>query len=68
MRDFSIVLPSWAVREGYTLEGGSGTFDDLYLVKDGRDVKRWGYLDFVPNIFEMESLINGIESQKGRLG
>lgn len=64
MRDFSIALPSWAVREGYRLEGGQGTYDELYLYKDLRLVKTWGYLDKVPNIFEMEELISDIESQK----
>ena len=64
MRDFSIVLPSWAVREGYKLEGGSGTYDELYLSKDRVDLRRWDYLEPIPNIFEMEDVINGLESQK----
>ena len=64
MRDLSIVLPGWAVREGYKLEGGSGTYDELYLSKDGVDLRRWDYLEPIPNIFEMEDVINGLESQK----
>lgn len=64
MRDFSIVLPSWAVRLGYRLEGGEGTYDELYLFKDFRMVERWNYLDPVPNIFELENSINVLESKK----
>lgn len=64
MRDFSIVLPSWAVREGYRLEGGMGTYDELYLYKDWAMVEKWGYLDPIPNIFEMEDLIGEIENKK----
>lgn len=64
MKDFSIVLPSWALRGGYRLEGGEGTYDELYLYKDFNLVKRWDYLEKVPNIFELEEILNALESQK----
>ena len=64
MKDFSIVLPSWAIRLGYKLEGGEGTYDEMFLYKDFRLVRKWSYLEKVPNIFELEAFINEIESQK----
>ena len=42
------------------MEGGGGTYDDLYLCKDGRIVR----LEAIPNIFELEELIAEVESQK----
>lgn len=62
MRDFSINLPSWAYNEGYRLEGGTGTWDELYLYKDMKLIKRWDWLAREPNIFEMEELIKEYES------
>jgi hypothetical protein len=64
MRDFSIVLPSWAVQLGYRLEGGQGTYDELFLYKDFNVVRIWGYLEKSPNVFELEDFIVDIESQK----
>jgi len=64
MKDFSLCLPSWAVREGYRLEGGLGTFDELYLYKNSRLVRMWDILDEVPSIFEMEEIINEIEGKE----
>lgn len=64
MRDFSINLPTWAIHEGYILEGGMGTYDELFLYKGFKMVKMWGWLDKVPNIFELEELINEIESEE----
>ena len=64
MRDFSIVLPSWAVRVGYRLEGGTGTYDELYLLKDGEGVRRWDCMEPIPTIFEVEDLLNEIEDSK----
>ena len=60
MKDFSVNLPSWAYCEGYQLMGGGGTYDELYLKKDGKVVRRWDWLDRVPNIFELEELIKEI--------
>lgn len=67
MKDFSINLPSWAYNEGYRLEGGGGTYDELFLYKDGKVVKRWGWLERIPNIFEMEELIIGLDNNSSRL-
>jgi len=64
LRDSSIVLPSWAVREGYRLEGGEGTYDELYLSKDGIGVRRWDYTESIPNIFEVERIINDFEGKE----
>ena len=66
MRDFSLVLPSWAVREGYKLEGGTGTYDELYLSKDGVGVRRWDCMEPIPTLFEMEDLLNEIEGKEIR--
>ena len=66
MRDFSIVLPSWAVREGYKLEGGTGTYDELYLSKNREGVRKWDCMEPIPNIFEMEILLNEIEDSEIR--
>ena len=62
MRDFSVNLPSWAYNTGYRLEGGAGTYDELYLYKDGRVVKKWDWLERVPNISELEEFIEGLNS------
>jgi hypothetical protein len=64
VRDLSINLPSWACREGYRLEGSCGTFGELYLLKDDKVVKYWSCSERSPSIFEMEELLNEIESQK----
>ena len=56
----SINLPTWAYNIGYRLEGEGGTYDDLYLCKDGRVVR----LEAIPNIFELEKLLAEVESQK----
>ena len=64
MRDFSINLPSWAIQLGYKLEGGEGTFDELYLYRDMKIVKKWDWLDRVPNIYEIEEVIQEIESRR----
>lgn len=64
MRDLSINLPSWACREGYRLEGGGGTFDEMYLWKGFDLVKRWTYLERIPNIFELEEFIREVESKE----
>lgn len=64
MKDFSINLPSWAIREGYSLEGGQGTYDDLFLSKDGSTVKTWWCSNKSPNIFEMEEIIHELESEE----
>lgn len=64
MRDFSIVLPSWAVRLGYKLEGGQGTYDELYLYKNLGLVRMWSYLEQVPNIFELECTLNELEGKE----
>ena len=64
MRDFSINLPSWAVREGYRLEGGLGTYDELYLWKGFNLIKRWSYTERIPNIFELEEFINAVEGKE----
>lgn len=64
MRDFSINLPSWAIQLGYKLEGGEGTFDELYLYRDMKIVKKWNWLDRVPNIYEIEEVIQEIESRR----
>ena len=66
MRDWSTNIPSWAYREGYRLEGGQGTYDELFLIKRGKYLKRWNCTDRIPNIFEVEELINDFESQKIR--
>lgn len=62
MRDMYINLPSWAVREGYTLGGDSGTYGELYLSKHTKVVKYWTCLEKCPNIFEMEVLIRTLEA------
>lgn len=62
MRDFSINLPTWARQLGYRLEGGTGTYDELYLYKGPRVVKKWNWLERIPNIFEMEEIIYGLDS------
>jgi len=64
LRDFSIVLPSWAILEGYKLEGGEGTYDELYLSKDGVGMRRWDYIEPIPNMFEMEGIINDFEGKE----
>jgi len=64
VRDFSINLPSWAIQLGYKLEGGEGTFDELYLYRDMKIVKKWNWLDRVPNIYEIEEVIQEIESRR----
>ena len=63
MKDFSINLPSWAINLGYKLEGGRGTYDELFLYKRGYVVKKWGWLDNIPNIFEVEEVIKGYEAK-----
>ena len=63
MRDFSINLPSRAVQSGYTLEGLSGTYDDLDLKKDGKLVQRFLWNE-VPNIFGLEVIIDELESKE----
>lgn len=64
MRDFSGNLPTWARQLGYRLEGGMGTWDELYLYKGFRVVKKWSWLEREPNIFEMEELINNYEEAR----
>ena len=64
MKNLSWNLPYWARLLGYDLEGGSGTFDDMYLYKNHKIVKHWNYMDDIPNIFEMEDIILGAESQE----
>ena len=36
----------------------------MFLYKDFRLVRKWSYLEKVPNIFELEDFINEIEGQK----
>ena len=62
MRDFSINLPSWAYNAGYRLEGGMGTYDELYLYKDGKVVRKWSWLERAPNIFELEEEIERLDN------
>ena len=62
----SINLPSWAVREGYTLEGDLGTFGDLFLSKDEKIVREWICPEKSPNIFEMEEIIIELEGKEVR--
>jgi hypothetical protein len=64
MRDLSFNLPYWARLEGYTLEGGGGTYDNLYLWKGPRLVKVWHWYDEVPSIFELEEFLNEIEDKE----
>ena len=64
MRDFSINLPSWAVREGYRLNGGTGTYGDLYLFRNGNLIRWWEYPKSSPNILEMEDIIVKHKSQE----
>lgn len=64
MRDMSINLPSWAYNLGYRLRGNFGTIGDLCLYKDGSTVRTWYYPKSVPNIFELEELIRGLEWQR----
>jgi len=61
MRDFSQNLPTWARQLGYRLEGGAGTFDELFLYKRFKLVRTWGWLEEVPNLPEMEEFIRGKE-------
>lgn len=61
MRDWSINLPTWALEKGYTLMGYSGQYDDLELWKRFDLIKRFEYYK-VPNIFEMEDIIEEVES------
>ena len=63
MKDFSSNLPSWAIHEGYQLLGGAGTFDELYLYKGFRLVKAWTCLEEIPNLFELEEMVSGIENE-----
>ena len=58
--DWSINLPSWAIREGYRLEGNRGTYDNLYLQRHGRTIKVFDY-NKIPNIVEMEEIVRGLE-------
>lgn len=67
MRDFSINLPTWARQLDYRLEGGTGTYDELYLYKGFEVVKRWGWLEKIPNLFEMEEFIRGLDDNVARL-
>lgn len=64
MRDFSINLPSWAIRDGYKLVGGMGTYDDLYLYRHGILIRFWEYTAPLPNIYEMEEIVVKHKSQK----
>lgn len=61
--DWSINLPTWAYQEGYRLEGRRGTYDDLELYKNFRLIRKFGY-NKIPNIIEIEEVIDGIESQE----
>ena len=61
MKDFSFNLSTWAYQLGYRLQGGTGTYDELELYKENVLVRRWDWLDKVPNILELEEVINGIE-------
>lgn len=63
MRDLSVNLPSWAYHLGYRLEGGMGTFDELFLYKGFRIVRTWTWLDRIPNLFEMEEVVKEIEER-----
>lgn len=66
MRDMSINLPYWATQKGYRLVGGEGTYDELYLYKDFKPIRVWEYTEQVPNIFEMEGIINACENKEAR--
>lgn len=68
MRDLSINLPAWAYRIGYRIEGGLGTYGDLFLRKDGAEVDWWNWSERQPNIFEMEELIAERESKEATQG
>ena len=63
MRDLSINLPSWAYHLGYRLEGGVGTYDELFLYKDFRVVRKWEWLERQPSIFEMEEIVGEVERE-----
>lgn len=54
--DWSINLPSWAYREGYTLRGKCGTYDYLELWKDWNLLQKFSW-NRIPNIFEIEEVI-----------
>jgi len=62
----SINLPSWATQKGYRLVGGEGTYDELYLYKDFKLLRMWDYTDQVPNILDMEDVINACENKEAR--
>ena len=64
MKDFSMALPSWAIRAGYRLEGGQGTYDNLYLYRDFDVVEVWDCFRRIPTIFELEDFINEIEDKE----
>ena len=51
---------SWVIGN---IEGGAGTYDELYLYKGFELVKKWDWLERVPNIFEMEEVIKSYESR-----
>ena len=63
MADFSLNLPSWAIREGYKVKGEGGTYGSLLLYKGIRIVRVWGYDEPQPNIIEMEDFIQKNESK-----
>lgn len=65
--NYNINLPSWALHEGYSLEGLAGTYDDLELKKDGRFVRRFLWNE-IPSIFELEEIINGTKNEEIKQG
>ena len=64
MRDFSINLPSWAVREGYSAQGSVGTYGELFLYKHRELIRWWDWGTPSPNIFEMEEIIANYKSKE----
>lgn len=63
MTNFSNNLSTHAYQLGYRLEGDRGTYGSLQLTKDGSTVKDWDWSK-IPNIIEMEEIVDSIESQK----
>jgi len=60
--DWSINLPSWAYREGYSLKGKCGTYDNLELWKDWVLIRRFKW-NRIPSIYEIEDIIKEIKRE-----